>query len=424
MLKDRKIVLGISGSIAAYKIAHLAGLLKQRGADVRVAMTENACKFIDPVVFDTLTGHRTVTSLFDRNNEDAVPHISLGQKADAILIAPASADLIAKAANGIADDALSSLLVAATCPVLVSPAMNVHMYENRIVQKNLKKLKKAGCRIIDPAFGHLACGVTGKGKMPEPEMLLAELEYAVGCEKDLTGKRILVTAGATREPLDPVRFITNHSSGRMGTELAYAAALRGADVTLVHGNMSVPVPPFVTAVEAGTAREMFEAVKNNCETADAVIMAAAVADYRPVTAETEKIKKKEDTLVLTLEKTDDILKYLGEHRTGGRILCGFAMETENLLANARRKREEKHADLIVANSLREAGAGFGTDTNIVTLISESGEEQLPLLSKAETAQRILDWISAAFDRCGAAEEAAGEESDKTDETGETDETEE
>jgi len=395
MLKGKNILLGISGSISAYKMAHLASLLKQNGAETHVIMTKNACRFIDPVVFDTLTGNRTVLDDFDRTNVSPVSHIDLPRQADAFLIAPASADIIAKAACGIADDMLSSAIVAAySCPVLIAPAMNVQMLENPAVQENLEKLKARGFKIVAPGSGYQACGDFGSGRLPEGEELYEWLEMACGAEKDLAGKRVLVTAGATREAIDPVRFITNHSTGRMGVALARAAAIRGAEVTLVAGDMRVDPPQFCTTVRVTSAREMFEAVTSRSESQDIIIMAAAVADFRPKTVAAEKIKKKNagSENVLELERTDDILAWLGAHKREGQFLCGFAMETQNLLENAEEKLKKKNADMIVANSLRAAGAGFGTDTNIVTFLRPDAVTELPILKKTEVADRILDRI--------------------------------
>lgn len=393
MLKGKTVLLGISGSISAYKMAHLASLLKQAGADTRVIMTKNACRFIDPIVFDTLTGNRTVLDDFDRSNLSPVSHIDLPKMADVFLIAPASADIIAKAAHGIADDMLSSAIVAAySCPILVSPAMNVHMLENAAVQENLQCLQRRGWKIVAPGNGYQACGDTGSGRLPEAEELFEWLEMSCGAEKDLRGKRVLVTAGATREALDPVRFITNHSTGKMGVAVARAAAMRGAEVTLVAADLRVETPRFAETVRVRSAEEMFEAVTARAEAQDCMVMAAAVADFRPAVVAQEKIKKKsaEEAVVLPLERTKDILAWCGEHKRQGQFLCGFAMETQNLLENAREKLRKKKADMIVANNLRTAGAGFGTDTNIVTFLREDGVEELPLLSKQAVADRILD----------------------------------
>ena len=397
MLKGKTILLGLSGSISAFKMAHLASLLKQAGAETYVIMTKNACRFIDPVVFDTLTGHRTVLDDFDRTNLSPVSHIDLPKMADVFLVAPASADIIGKAANGIADDMLSSAIIAAySCPLLIAPAMNVHMYQNPAVQENLKKLKSRGWTVVQPGAGFQACWDIGDGRLPEPEELMEWLEMACGAEKDLAGKKVLVTAGATRESIDPVRFITNHSTGKMGVSLARAAAIRGASVTLVAADMRVEPPKFVETVRVKSAADMFEAVTARAPEQDIIIMAAAVADFTPVTVADQKIKKKNKNEGMTLEltRTKDILAHLGSVKPEGQFLCGFAMETENLLANAAEKLTKKNADMIVANSLRTKGAGFGTDTNIVTILKPEGSVELPILSKNEVADRILDQIIA------------------------------
>lgn len=415
MLKGKRILLGLSGSISAYKIAHLASLLKQAGADTRVIMTKNACRFIDPIVFDTLTGNRTVLDDFDRTNESPVSHLDLPKWADVFLVAPASADIIAKAAYGIADDMLSSAIVGAfSCPLLISPAMNVHMFENAAVQENLEKLRSRGWTVVAPGCGYQACGDSGNGRLPEGEELFEWLERSCGAEKDLSGRTILVTAGATREPIDPVRFITNRSTGKMGCALARAAALRGAEVTLIAADMRVEAPNLVRTVRVSSAAEMFEAVKCRMAEADALLMAAAVADYRPAVVAGEKIKKRDgEAVTLPLERTDDILLWCGEHRRKTQFLCGFAMETEHLLEHAAEKLKKKRADLIVANHLRREGAGFGTDTNIVTLLTAERTEELPLLSKQEVADRILDraLLSDAWNQGGDRSHAQGEESD-------------
>ena len=395
MLKGKHVLLGISGSISAYKMAHLASLLNQAGAEVRVIMTKNACRFIDPVVFDTLTGNRTVLDDFDRTNVSPVSHIDLPRWADVFLLAPASADIIAKAALGIADDMLSSAVVAAySCPLLIAPAMNVHMFENPVVQENLTKLQDRGWQVVSPGAGFLACGDTGSGRLPEGEELFEWLEMACGHEKDLTGKHVLVTAGATREAIDPVRFITNHSTGKMGVALARAAAMRGASVTLVAGDMRVEPPKFVETVRVVSAEDMFRAVTAVSDRQDIIIMAAAVADFRPETVADQKIKKKNagEENSIRLARTKDILAHLGSVKKEGQFLCGFAMETENLLENAGEKLKKKNADMIVANSIRTKGAGFGTDTNIVTFLKPEGNKELPILKKTEVADCILDEI--------------------------------
>lgn len=398
MLRGKCILLGVTGSIAAYKAASLASALVKQHAEVHVLMTKNAVNFINPITFETLTGHKCLVDTFDRNFEFSVEHVSLAKKADAVMIAPASADIIGKIAGGIADDMLTTTVMACTCPVYLSPAMNTRMFENPIVQDNLAKLARFGYRIISPAEGHLACGDTGAGKMPEPQDLLQYLLYECAFPKDFAGKKILVTAGPTREAVDPVRFLSNYSTGKMGYALARIAAFRGADVTLVSGPVSLTPPPFVTTVPVTSAREMFDAVTSRAEASDIIIKAAAVADYRPAAPASEKIKKQAggDDLNLRLKRTDDILAWLGAHRRDGQFLCGFSMETQNLLENSRAKLQKKNLDMIVANSLRTAGAGFGGDTNIVTLITPADETALPLLSKEETAVKILDRIAKAL----------------------------
>ena len=398
MLKGKNIVLGVTGSIAAYKTANLASMLVKLHANVYVIMTRNACNFINPIVFESLTGNKCMVDTFDRNFQFNIAHVSLASKADLCMIAPASANIIGKIAGGIADDMLSTTVMAMECPVYISPAMNTHMFENAIVQDNLKKLASFGYHIIDPASGHLACGTSGAGKMPEPQDLLQYLLYECAFPKDFAGKKILVTAGPTREAVDPVRFLSNYSTGKMGYALARIAAFRGADVTLVSGPVSLTPPPFVTTVPVTSAREMFDAVTSRAEASDIIIKAAAVADYRPAAPASEKIKKQAggDDLNLRLKRTDDILAWLGAHRRDGQFLCGFSMETQNLLENSRAKLQKKNLDMIVANSLRTAGAGFGGDTNIVTLITPADETALPLLSKEETAVKILDRIAKAL----------------------------
>lgn len=392
MLKDKTILLGVTGSIAAYKIASLASMLVKQHADVHVIMTQNATNFINPITFETLTGNKCLVDTFDRNFEFQVEHVSLAKLADLALVAPASANVIGKMAHGIADDMLTTTLLACKAPILLSPAMNTNMYENPIVQDNLRTLEKYGMRVIAPASGYLACGDTGAGKMPEPETLYAYIEAAVACEKDLAGKKVLVTAGATREALDPVRYLTNHSTGKMGYAIAKAAMLRGAEVTLVSGQTSLMPPLFVETVNVVSAQDMYEAVESRFDETDILIMAAAVADYRPKEFIDHKIKKKEGDNYLELARTTDILGTLGVRKKVGQFLCGFSMETENLVENSAAKLKKKNLDMIVANNLRTAGAGFGTDTNVVTLISPEGMRELPLLSKQEVAHRILDSI--------------------------------
>ncbi len=392
MLENKTVVLGVTGSIAAYKIASLASMLAKQGADVRVIMTQNAVRFITPITFETLTGHKCLVDTFDRNFEFQVEHVSLAKQADLVLIAPASADVIGKLAHGIADDMLTTTLLACRCPRLLSPAMNTAMYENPVVQDNLRYLSRCGYEIIAPAVGHLACGDTGSGKMPEPEILLRYIEREIARPKDLKGQRILVTAGPTQESIDPVRYLTNHSSGKMGYALARAAMLRGAQVTLVSGQTHLTPPLFVDYVQVTTAREMYEAVVSRSAAQDIILKAAAVADYRPAVISDNKIKKSGGSLCLELERTDDILAYLGAHKRSGQFLCGFSMETENMLGNSRAKLEKKNLDMIAANNLKVEGAGFQKDTNVITLITREHETALPLMSKEEASDRILDAI--------------------------------
>ena len=401
MLKEKTVILGVSGGIAAYKIPNLASMLVKSGADVHVLMTENAAHFITAVTFETLTGHKCIIDTFDRNFEFEVEHVALAKKADLLLVAPATANVIGKLAHGICDDMLTTTAMACQCPMLVAPAMNTRMYENPILQDNLEILKEYGMTVIDPAAGRLACGDTGAGKMPEPEELFDYICQAIEYPKDLAGKKVLVTAGPTREALDPVRFLTNHSTGKMGYALARAASRRGADVTLVSGPVNIPAPRFVNLVPVESARDMFETVKSLAPGQDAVIKAAAVADYRPASVSAEKIKKSDGETSLPLERTDDILAWLGANRRPGQFLCGFSMETENLLENSRKKLEKKNIDMIAANSLKEPGAGFGTDTNVVTLITKDGQEALEKMSKDEAAHRILDRI---FPEAGCSEQ--------------------
>ena len=392
MLTGKTVLLCVSGSIAAYKIAYLASALKKLKADVHVLMTRNATNFINPITFETLTGNKCLVDTFDRNFEFSVEHVSLAKAADVVLVAPASANVIAKLAHGLADDMLTTTVLACTCKKIISPAMNTRMFENPITQDNLKICEHYGMEVISPASGYLACGDTGAGKMPEPEVLLQYILKEVQYEKDLKGKKILVTAGPTREAIDPVRYITNHSTGKMGYAIAKTAALRGADVTLVSGPAEVEPPMFVNFVPVVTAKDMFEAVTGRSDEMDAVIKAAAVADYRPKFVNTEKTKKKDGDMAIELERTDDILKWLGEHKKDSQFLCGFSMETEHMLENSRAKLKKKNLDMIVANNLKVAGAGFGTDTNVVTMIRENKETELPIMSKEEVAGAILDEI--------------------------------
>lgn len=392
MLAGKTVLLCVSGSIAAYKIAYLASALKKLKADVHVLMTRNATNFINPITFETLTGNKCLVDTFDRNFEFSVEHVSLAKAADVVLVAPASANVIAKLAHGLADDMLTTTVLACTCKKIISPAMNTRMFENPITQDNLKICEHYGMEVISPASGYLACGDTGAGKMPEPEVLLQYILKEVQYEKDLKGKKILVTAGPTREAIDPVRYITNHSTGKMGYAIAKTAALRGAEVTLVSGPAEVEPPMFVNFVPVVTAKDMFEAVTSRSDEMDAVIKAAAVADYRPKFVNTEKTKKKDGDMAIELERTDDILKWLGEHKKDSQFLCGFSMETEHMLENSRAKLKKKNLDMIVANNLKVTGAGFGTDTNVVTMIRENKETELPIMSKEEVAGAILDEI--------------------------------
>ena len=393
LLKGKHIVLGVTGSIAAYKIASLASMLVKRQADVTVIMTPNATNFINPITFESLTGNKCLVDTFDRNFEFQVEHVSLAKQTDVVLVAPASANMIGKAAHGIADDMLTTTLLACTCPKIIAPAMNTRMYQNPVVQDNMKILERYGMEVIAPASGYLACGDTGEGKMPEPEALLEAIIRAL-TPKDLIGKRILVTAGPTREKLDPVRYISNHSTGKMGYAIASAAVRRGAKVTLVSGKTDLSYPAGVEAVPVESAADMAAAVKGAADEQDVIIMAAAVADYRPAAVAEEKMKKKDGELSLALGRTEDILAWLGAHRRPELFLCGFSMETEHLLENSRQKLIKKNIDMIVANNLKQEGAGFGTDTNVVTLLTREDTLELPLLSKEEVADRLLDHILA------------------------------
>lgn len=394
MLKDKFIILGVTGSIAAYKAAALASALVKLHAQVQVIMTKNAQNFIHPVTFETLTGRKCLTDTFDRNFSFEVEHIAVAKRADAALVAPASANVVGKLAHGIADDMLTTTLLACTCKKFLSPAMNTAMYENPAVQDNLRTLRTCGYEIIEPASGRLACGDTGTGKMPEPDELLSYLVKELAYEKDLSGRKVLVTAGPTQEAIDPVRVITNHSTGKMGYAIARAAMLRGAQVTLVSGPVNLMPPPFVKIVPVRSAEDMFQAVASVFREQDAVIKAAAVADYTPAAVSAEKVKKKDGDMSIPLKRTRDILKYLGEHRRNGQFLCGFSMETENMLRNSQEKLVRKNVDMIVANNLKVAGAGFGTDTNVVTLITRDGVRELPMMSKDEVAHAVLDRIFA------------------------------
>ncbi|MDE6815689.1 MAG: bifunctional phosphopantothenoylcysteine decarboxylase/phosphopantothenate--cysteine ligase CoaBC [Lachnospiraceae bacterium] len=391
MLNGKHIVLGVTGSIAAYKIASLASMLVKRKASVTVIMTQNATNFINPITFETLTGNKCLIDTFDRNFQYSVEHVSLAKQADVFLVAPASANVIAKAAHGLADDMLTTTLLACQCPKIFAPAMNTRMYQNPVVQDNMEILRRYGMEVISPAVGYLACGDTGEGKMPEPELLLEFIIKALQ-PKDMTGLKVLVTAGPTMEKIDPVRYISNHSSGKMGYAVARAAMMRGAQVTLVTGKTSLTPPVGVRTVQITSAADMAEAVKACSKEQDIIIKAAAVADYRPKNTADEKLKKKDADLSIELERTEDILGFLGAHKPEGQFLCGFSMETQNMIENSRQKLEKKNLDLIVANNVKEQGAGFGTDTNIVTLLSEKDTLTLPLLSKEEVANRLLDYI--------------------------------
>ena len=392
MLKGKTVLLGITGSIAAYKIAYLASALHKLHADVHVLMTENATNFINPITFETLTGNKCLVDTFDRNFQFQVEHVSIAKKADVVMIAPASANVIGKIANGLADDMLTTTVMACRCQKLFAPAMNTAMYENPIVQDNIRKLKHYGYEVITPASGYLACGDTGAGKMPEPETLLEYILREAAFEKDLSGKKVLVTAGPTQEAIDPVRCLTNHSSGKMGYAIAKMAMLRGAEVTLVSGPTAIEPPLFVKVLPVTSARDMFEAVTGVSDQQDIIIKAAAVADYRPKQVSEDKVKKNDDQASIELERTDDILKYLGQHKKDGQFLCGFSMETKNMIGNSRAKLEKKNLDMVAANNLKVEGAGFQGDTNVLTLITQDEEVSLPLMSKEDAALKILDKI--------------------------------
>lgn len=392
MLKGKTVLLGITGSIAAYKIAYLASALHKLHADVHVLMTENATNFINPITFETLTGNKCLVDTFDRNFQFQVEHVSIAKKADVVMIAPASANVIGKLANGLADDMLTTTVMACRCQKILAPAMNTAMYENPVVQDNIRKLQTYGYEVITPASGYLACGDTGAGKMPEPETLLEYILKESAFQKDLAGKKLLVTAGPTQEAIDPVRCLTNHSSGKMGYAIAKMAMLRGAEVTLVSGPTAIEPPLFVKVVPVISARDMFEAVTGLSDEQDIIIKAAAVADYRPKQVSEDKVKKKDDQASIELERTDDILKYLGQHKKQGQFLCGFSMETRDMLRNSRAKLEKKNLDMVAANNLKVEGAGFQGDTNVLTLITQDEEVSLPLMSKEDAALKILDKI--------------------------------
>ena len=390
-LKNKTVVLGVTGSIAAYKIANLASSLVKKGANVHVIMTKNATNFINPITFETLTGNKCLVDTFDRNFEFSVEHVSLAKQADIFMVAPASANVIGKIANGIADDMLTTTIMACKCHKVISPAMNTNMFENPIVQDNLEKLKKYGYEVIDPASGYLACGDTGAGKMPEPTVLESYIMKNIAMEKDMAGKKVLITAGPTMEAIDPVRFISNHSTGKMGYALAKIAMERGAEVTLVTGKTYIEKPDFVKIVDVKSAKEMFDAVDKEFDSQDIIIMSASVADYRPKTVADEKIKKKDGESTIELERTDDILGTMSK-RKKNQFLCGFSMETEHMVENSKKKLEKKNLDMICANNLKVEGAGFGTDTNVVTLITKENETQLPIMSKEQVANEILTEI--------------------------------
>lgn len=392
MLKGKTVLLGITGSIAAYKIAYLASALHKLHADVHVLMTENATNFINPITFETLTGNKCLVDTFDRNFQFQVEHVSIAKKADVVMIAPASANVIGKLANGLADDMLTTTVMACRCQKILAPAMNTAMYENPVVQDNIRRLQTYGYEVITPASGYLACGDTGAGKMPEPETLLEYILREAAFQKDLAGKKLLVTAGPTQEAIDPVRCLTNHSSGKMGYAIAKMAMLRGAEVTLVSGPTAIEPPLFVKVVPVTSARDMFEAVTGLSDEQDIIIKAAAVADYRPKQVSEDKVKKKDDQASIELERTDDILKYLGQHKKQGQFLCGFSMETRDMLRNSRAKLKKKNLDMVAANNLKVEGAGFQGDTNVLTLITQDEEVSLPLMSKEDAALKILDKI--------------------------------
>lgn len=392
MLKGKTVLLGVSSSIAAYKMCNVARMLTKLGAEVHVSMTQNATNFVHPLTFETLTQNKCLIDTFDRNFQYSVEHVAIAKKADVVLIAPATANVIGKIANGIADDMLTTTVMACTCPILVSPAMNHNMLHNSIVQENIEKLKRHGYKIIEPVKGMLANRDIGDGKLPDEDTLVEFILREIAFEKDLTGKKVLVTAGATRESIDPVRFITNHSSGKMGFAMAKAAMLRGADVTVVAAHTEVEPPMFVNVVKVQSAEDMFNAVKSRLNDTDIVIKAAAVADYTPVSTADHKIKKSDNDMSISLKRTTDILKYIGENRREGQVICGFSMETDNVIENSRKKLISKKCDMICANSLKKDGAGFGTDTNIITMITADCDEELELMSKFDAANVILTKI--------------------------------
>ena len=394
MLQGKTVVLAVSGSIAAYKSANIARMLKKLGAHVEVLMTQNATNFINPITFESLTGTKCLVETFDRNFEFSVEHVALAKRADVVLLAPASANVIGKIAHGLADDMLTTTIMACPCKKIIAPAMNHNMFHNPIVQDNLRRLAEFGYEIVKPAHGMLANGDMGDGRMPEESLLVEYVLREIACEKDLAGKKVLVTAGPTREAIDPVRFITNHSSGKMGYAVAKAAMLRGAQVTLVSGPVSIQAPSFVEVVPVVSAQDMYEAVTSRVAEQDMLVMTAAVADYRPAEVATEKVKKKEGDMAIPLTRTKDILGTIGQTRRADQVICGFSMETENMLANSQAKLERKNADMIVANNVKDAGAGFGVDTNLVTVITRDGAEELPLMSKEQVAHALLDRMVA------------------------------
>lgn len=392
MLQGKTVVLGVTGGIAAYKMPNLASALVKLGCNVQVLMTQNATQFITAVTFETLTGNKALVDTFDRNFSFQVEHIAVADQADLVMIAPATANVIAKLAHGLADDMLTTTVLACNCPKIVVPAMNTKMYENPVTQDNLNILRRYGWEVVEPASGYLACGAVGKGKLPEPEALLQVILHDLAHEKDMVGKKVLVTAGPTQEALDPVRYLTNHSSGKMGYAIAQAAARRGAQVTLVSGPVALKRLPYVETVDVVSAQEMFEAVTARAAEQDIIIKAAAVADYRPTVVAEDKIKKSDDALSIPLERTQDILGWLGQHRQPGQFLCGFSMETQNMVENSRKKLEKKRVDMIAANNLKMEGAGFGVDTNLLTLITKDGLDELPMVTKEAAADLLLDSI--------------------------------
>lgn len=392
MLKGKSVLLGVTGGIAAYKMAGVCSRLIKLHADTDVIMTENACHFITPITFESLTSHKCMTDTFDRNFQFDIKHISMAQKADVLLIAPATANVIGKLANGIADDMLTTTALACTCEKIIAPAMNTNMFTNQIVQDNLEKLRNYGWTVIPPDSGRLACGSVGTGKMPSEDVLVSYILKAIACEKDYSGKKVLITAGATQEALDPVRYITNHSTGKMGYAAAYRAMLRGADVTLVTGRTAIEPPPFVETIQITSAEDMYNAVTERFSESDVAIMAAAVADYTPENFNENKIKKHSGDMCIPLKRTKDILSEICKSKRDNQFVCGFSMETENLIENSRRKLETKNCNMIAANSLKCSGAGFGTDTNVITLITKDNIEELPIMSKEDAADRILDTI--------------------------------